>query len=87
MLSIAWSGRPCRQSRAQTLAAGVLFKGGYVFLLLLCCCRCTSDLLALTDLVRRQLNEQDRLTLGALITIDVHARDVVAELAAASAWL
>jgi dynein heavy chain len=41
----------------------------------------SQELLDLTDLVRGQLSEQDRLTLGALITIDVHARDVVQELA------
>jgi hypothetical protein len=43
----------------------------------------SQELLDLTDLVRGQLSEQDRLTLGALITIDVHARDVVQELAGA----
>ncbi|KAF5829735.1 dynein heavy chain, N-terminal region 2-domain-containing protein [Dunaliella salina] len=39
-----------------------------------------NDLLGLTDLVRGNLSTQDRLTLGALITTDVHARDTVQEL-------
>jgi dynein heavy chain len=34
----------------------------------------------LTELVRGPLTGQERMTLGALITIDVHARDIVAEL-------
>ena len=40
----------------------------------------TDDLLDLTDLVRGKLTKLQRLTLGALITIDVHARDVVENL-------
>ncbi|GBF98747.1 dynein heavy chain axonemal [Raphidocelis subcapitata] len=43
--------------------------------------KCTADLMGLTDLVRGRLSEGQRQTLGALITIDVHARDVVQELA------
>ncbi|KAF6265909.1 dynein heavy chain 2 [Scenedesmus sp. NREL 46B-D3] len=42
--------------------------------------RCTADLMDLTDLVQGQLSEAQHLTLGALITMDVHARDVVQEL-------
>eukprot|EP00798_Chlamydomonas_sp_ICE-L_P022533 gene22533-29660_t len=42
--------------------------------------KCSQDLLDLTDLVRGQLSNQDRTTLGALITVDVHSRDTVQEL-------
>jgi len=42
--------------------------------------RCNNDLMGLTDLVQGQLTEAERLTLGALITVDVHASDVVREL-------
>jgi dynein heavy chain, axonemal len=45
---------------------------------------CTQELLDLTDVVRGQLSPAARTTLGALITVDVHARDVVADLAAAN---
>jgi hypothetical protein len=42
--------------------------------------RSNSDLMGLTDLVQGELTEAERLTLGALITVDVHACDVVREL-------
>jgi dynein heavy chain, axonemal len=44
--------------------------------------KCARELLDLTAVVRGQLSSAERTTLGALITIDVHARDVVADLAA-----
>jgi dynein heavy chain len=42
--------------------------------------RSNSELMGLTDLVQGDLTEAERLTLGALITVDVHACDVVREL-------
>ena len=42
---------------------------------------CTSDLLKVVDRVRGELTSLQRKTLGALVVMDVHARDVVAKLA------
>ena len=43
--------------------------------------KCTDDLNKIVDLVRGNLTNLERATCGALIVLDVHARDIVGQMA------
>ncbi len=42
--------------------------------------RCLDELKGVVELVRTDLNELDRLTLNSLIVLDVHNKDIIAEI-------
>ena len=49
--------------------------------------KCTAELNKIVSLVRGQLTSLERATCGALVTIDVHARDITVQVQAKSIYV